>query len=53
MKIGIVGSEGHVGSAMKALFSNAICYDLKIGTKDEINQCHTVFVCVPTPSRRR
>lgn len=51
MKIGIVGSEGHVGSAMKALFPNAVCYDLKSGTKEEINQCHTVFVCVPTPSR--
>lgn len=51
MKIGIVGSEGHVGSAMKALFPNAVCYDLKLGTKEEINQCHTVFVCVPTPSR--
>lgn len=51
MEIGIVGSEGHVGSAMKALFPNAVCYDLKLGTKEEINQCHTVFVCVPTPLR--
>ncbi len=51
MKIGIVGSEGHVGSAMKALFPNAVCYDINLGTKEEINTCHTVFVCVPTPSR--
>ena len=51
MKIGIVGSEGHVGSAMKAVFPNAVCYDLKVGKKEEINTCDTVFVCVPTPSR--
>lgn len=51
MKIGIVGSEGHVGTAMKKLFTNAICYDINIGSKEMINQCHTVFVCVPTPAR--
>ena len=51
MKIGIVGSEGHVGSAMKQLFPQAICYDLKVGSKEEINTCDTVFVCVPTPQR--
>ena len=51
MKIGIVGSEGHVGQAMKELFPQAVCLDLNQGSKEEINQCHTVFVCVPTPSR--
>lgn len=50
MKIGIVG-YGHVGMAMHGLFKNAIIYDKykDIGTKTEINECDTVFVCVPTP----
>ena len=52
MKIGIVGSEGHVGSAMKQLFPQAICYDLNVGSVEEINTCDTVFVCVPTPQRQ-
>ncbi len=51
MKIGIVGSEGHVGRAMHALFVDAICYDLNLGSKEEINTCDTVFICVPTPQR--
>lgn len=52
MKIGIVG-YGHVGKAMQGLFKNAILYDkcLHIGSKEEINSCDTVFVCVPTPQR--
>lgn len=52
MKIGIVG-YGHVGKAMHGLFKNAILYDkcLHIGSKEEINSCDTVFVCVPTPQR--
>jgi len=51
MKIGIVG-YGHVGKAMHELFRNAIIYDINgIGSKEEINQCDTVFVCVPTPSK--
>lgn len=49
--IGIVGSEGHVGTAMKLLFQDAVCFDINVGTKEEINRCQTVFVCVPTPSR--
>lgn len=51
MKVGIVGSNGHVGSAMKKIFPHAICFDLNIGTKEEINSCDTVFICVPTPSK--
>ncbi len=51
MKIGIVGSQGHVGSAMHELFPNAVCYDVNLGSKQEINSCDTVFVCVPTPAR--
>ncbi len=50
MKIGIVGSNGHVGSAMKKLFKEAVCYDINLGTKEEINSCDTVFICVPTPA---
>ena len=51
MKIGIVG-YGHVGKAMHELFKSAILYDINgIGTKEEINACDVVFVCVPTPSR--
>jgi UDPglucose 6-dehydrogenase len=51
MKIGIVG-YGHVGKAMYELFKNAIIYDINgIGSKEEINQCDVVFVCVPTPSK--
>jgi len=51
MKIGIVG-YGHVGKAMHELFKNAIIYDINgIGSKEEINKCDAVFVCVPTPSK--
>ena len=51
MKIGIVG-YGHVGKAMHELFKSAILYDISgIGTKEEINICDVVFVCVPTPSK--
>ena len=51
MKIGIIGC-GHVGSAMRDLFKDAIIYDKykKIGSKNEINKCDVAFVCVPTPS---
>lgn len=50
MKIGIVG-YGHVGTAMKQLFSEAIVYDepKKIGNREDINECDICFVCVPTP----
>lgn len=51
MKIGIVG-YGHVGKAMHALFKDALIYDkyLGIGSRDELNGCKALFVCVPTPS---
>lgn len=51
MKIGIVGL-GHVGSSLAELFTQAVGYDEPkgIGTKEEINACDIVFVCVPTPS---
>lgn len=50
MKIGIVG-YGHVGTAMKELFKDAIIYDKpkNIGSQEEINDCDVVFICVPTP----
>lgn len=53
MKIGIVG-YGHVGSAMKKLFTDAFVYDpfLKLGEKSTINDCDAAFVCVPTPARK-
>lgn len=51
MKIGIVGL-GHVGSNLAKLFPKAVGYDEPkgVGTKEEINTCDVVFVCVPTPS---
>lgn len=53
MKVGIVG-YGHVGEAMHGLFKDAVIYDkLKnLGTREEINGCDTVFVCVPTPQSK-
>lgn len=50
MKTGIVG-YGHVGKAMHAMFKDAIIYDkfANLGTREEINSCDAVFVCVPTP----
>ena len=50
MQVGIVG-YGHVGGAMKNLFSDAIVYDKykNIGSKEEINRCDAIFICVPTP----
>ena len=50
MKTGIVG-YGHVGKAMHTMFKDAIIYDkfANLGTREEINSCDAVFVCVPTP----
>ncbi|WP_294411215.1 hypothetical protein [uncultured Ruminococcus sp.] len=52
MRIGIVGC-GHVGTAMKKRFPDAVIYDepKQIGTKDEINECEIAFICVPTPAK--
>ena len=53
MKIGIIG-YGHVGTAMGALFKDAVVYDKYKGngTKEEINGCDVAFVCVPTPMKK-
>jgi UDPglucose 6-dehydrogenase len=50
MKIGIIGF-GHVGTAMKGLFKDAVVYDgpKGLGSKKDINACDAAFVCVPTP----
>jgi len=50
MQIGIVGF-GHVGNAMKKLFTDAAVYDKNknVGTREAINECDIAFVCVPTP----
>lgn len=51
MKVGVVGL-GAVGSAMRKLFPDAVGYDEPrgIGSRQEINRCQVVFVCVPTPA---
>ena len=53
MKTGIVG-YGHVGKAMHKLFKEAVIYDkyLELGSREEINSCDIVFVCVPTPQKK-
>ena len=45
MRIGIVGC-GHVGTAMKKRFPDAVIYDepKQIGTKDEINRRICTFM---------
>lgn len=48
-KIAIIGATGWVGKSMVALFPNAYQYTSKIGTKEEVNKCSIVFICVPTP----
>lgn len=50
MKVAIIG-YGKVGQAMHQLFPQAIIYDKpkNIGSFDEVNQCDTAFICVPTP----
>ena len=52
MKVGIIG-VGHVGTAMNALFKDAVLYDKfkNIRSMNEINKCDAAFVCVPTPMR--
>ena len=50
--VGIVG-YGHVGKAIQQIFPNAIIYDKHRSdlnaTKNTVNQCSLVIVCVPTP----
>lgn len=55
MKIGIVGSEGIVGSAvvfgMRKLGHEVKCHDLSLDTKiKDLIGCEIIFICVPTPS---
>lgn len=56
MKIGIVGSQGIVGSACKFGFEKngheVLCHDIVLNTtlKDVIS-AEIIFICVPTPSR--
>jgi UDPglucose 6-dehydrogenase len=53
-KIAIIG-YGYVGKAMDKFFKNhyeVVLYDPFLGyetTKDDVNQCHVSFICVPTP----
>lgn len=54
MKVGIIGSEGVVGSALKfgfELLGNEVkCHDVKLDTKlQDILDTEVVFVCVPSP----
>ena len=51
--VGICG-EGHVGGCMHQLFPDAYIYDEPkgIGTKEELNKCDFIFVCVPTPKAK-
>lgn len=53
MKIGIVGF-GHVGNAIVELFPEAVIFDKykNIGTKEDINKCDIVYICVPTPTNK-
>lgn len=49
-KIGIVG-YGYVGKGMERLFKGQfeiVIYDIEVGTKEEINKCDLVIICVPT-----
>lgn len=54
MKIGIIGSEGVVGSACKFGFEKngheVLCHDLVLGTNIcNVLQAEIIFACVPTP----
>lgn len=50
MKVGIVGA-GAVGTAIAELFESPVIYDPPkgLGSKEDIDACDAVFVCVPTP----
>ena len=62
MKIGVVGCKGFVGEAVCELFKtsdevelveydNGKKYGTPIGTREAINDCDIVFVCVPSPMK--
>lgn len=52
-KIAIIGAGGYVGSAMNTLFKDALIYDItdkKVwASKESVNECDLVIVCVNTP----
>lgn len=50
-KIGIIGGNGFVGTAMQKLFPDAIPFGRDADYK-EVNKCYAVFVCVPTNLRK-
>ena len=50
MKIAIIGGTGWVGKAVNSLFPDAYVYTDHVGTKEEVNKCDVVFICVPTPN---
>lgn len=51
MGVGIIGL-GWVGRAQNELFPRAAIYDsgLSKGSRESVNNCDVVFVCVPTPN---
>lgn len=56
MKIGIVGSEGVVGSTCKFGFEKVghevLCHDIVLGTSiKNVLDTEIIFICVPTPTR--
>lgn len=56
MKIGIVGSEGIVGSTCKFGFEKVghevLCHDIVLGTSiKNVLDTEIIFICVPTPTR--
>jgi UDPglucose 6-dehydrogenase len=55
MKVGIVGSEGVIGSACKYGFEKlgheVCCHDIVLDTKlIDLRGCDIIYICVPTPS---
>ncbi len=58
-KIGIVGSMGQVGSALKRYFQNKPHYELFLydkykneGSNKEVNKADVIYICVPTPNTK-
>jgi len=52
-KIAIIGSEGHIGSALMRLFPEALRYDPPAGietTKEQVNKCDFIIIAVPSPT---
>ena len=56
MRIGIIGSEGVVGSACKFGFRklghDVRCHDIVLNSKlEDLQRANIIFICVPTPSK--